>query len=374
MRRSLAYRIRIKLLYYINLVIGKFVDFLTRIGLFGKVPYKVVSHYGDAIEVTHFYPVNYDPADKEKFDEWKNYKTFPHDLFEVENVLLTSDGIVLQNHRTFIPALPHPVFRYQYGILYNLSVRCFYSRKQFPANKKYLLVYDNWSWNNYFHWVIDSLCRVQLLHEHVKENFTLIIPQEAPGYVTESLAYFGITDIVYLPKNSKTYLKNLYTMNYAAWSGQQHPAVLSGMVKHLLEKIPEVPGGNNRRVYVSRSRARSRKISNEHDVIALLVQLNFDVVYFEDLSFREQVALMQNTKYFVSSHGANMTNLIWMNNQNARILELLRNEGRPNFCYWSVASSLGHWYYYQLCPITAADNVEVDIAEFKRNLHQLLSE
>jgi len=372
MNRSLPRRILLKLLSYLQLAVGKLADGLTRIGLYGKVPYTVVSHHGDVTEVTHPYPANYNSADKEKFDEWKTYKTFPHDLFAAEDVLLTSDGIVLQKHRTFIPALPHPVFRYQYGLLYNLKVRLFYADKEFPADKQYLLVYDNWSWNNYFHWVIDSLCRVQLVHAHVQQKFTVILPEASPQYITDTLALYGFTDIVRLPQNSRARLKNLYTMNYAAWSGQQHPEVLTAMVRHIRKEIPAATGEKNRRIYVSRSHARSRKVSNEEEVVALLTQYNFEILRFEGMSFREQVALMQNVKYFVSSHGANMTNLIWLN-KDARILELLRQEGRPNFCYWSVASSLGLPYYYQLCPITSADNVEVDVARLKQNLEILLA-
>ena len=89
------------------------------------------------------------------------------------------------------------------------------------------------------------------------------------------------------------------------------------------------------------------------------------------MSFYEQIALMQNVKYFVSSHGANMTNLIYMP-PGGKILELIRKEGRANFCYWSVASCLGFDYYYQLCELNDSDNVKVDLEIFKRNLELLL--
>lgn len=373
MKRSLSRRIRVKLLYYINLTVGKLVDFLVRIGLFGSVPYERLGHYGDVIEVTHPYPVNYNPADQTKFVGWKSYKTFPHDLFLVKDVLLSADGAVLQKHRTFIPALPHPIFRYQYGVLYNLTVRLFYSRTKIPQEKKYLLVYDNWSWNNYFHWVIDALCRIQLVHEHVKESFTIVLPETSPKYLAESLALYGFTDVIRLPKKSIARIGQLYTMNYAAWSGQQHPAILQSMIRHVKSKIPAATGAQNRRVYVSRERAYSRKVSNEAEVVQLLRKYDFEILHFEGMSFHEQVALMQNVKYFVSSHGANMTNLIWLNSD-AKILELIRKDGSPNFCYWSVASSAELRYYYQLCPITAADNVQVDIALLQKNIEMLLTE
>lgn len=371
MKRNLLSGIVLRLVSYLNLFVGKIVDALTRAGLYGKVKYNVEGHYGDVIEVTHPYPANYNPADKARFDEWKQYKTFPHDLFSTKNVLLTSDGIVLSKLRTFIPALPHPVFRYQYGLLYNLRARLFYSRKQFPRDRKYLLVYDNWAWNNYFHWVIDSLCRLQMLHDHVNEKFTVIIPEASPKYITETLRLYGYSDIVYLPARSKARIENLYTMNYAAWSGQQHPEVLSNMVNFVKQHHPVGNPNAERRVYASRSRARSRRVSNEEEVIALLREYNFEVVHFEGMSFAEQVQLMSSVRVFVTSHGANMTNLIWLP-RDAKMLELLREPGRSNFCYWSVASSLNMEYNYQLCRITASDHVHVDLALLRRNIEACL--
>ena len=370
MANSLFKRIRIKLLHYINLAAGKCVDFLTKIGLYGRVPYSVIGRYGPVIEVSHPYPQNYNPDDQPKFDEWKQYKTFPHDLFLVKNVTLTSDGITLQKHRTFIPALPHPVFRNQYGVLYNLWIRLFYKKQRFPADKNYLLVFDNWSWNNYFHWVIDAMCRLQLLHDHVNGQFTVVLPEASPAYLTETLKLYGYNDILYLPKNSKVRLPDLHVMNYAAWSGQQHPVILNNMVNFVKAKFP-VTEKSNRRVYVSRSKARSRKVENEPEVIALLKAYDFEILHFEGMSFKDQVTLMSEVKYFVTSHGANMTNVIWMN-KDAQILELLRMEGRPNFCYWSVASCMQLSYTYQLCPIVNKDNVRVDIPLLKRNLEFML--
>lgn len=371
MKRSLFYRIGLRLLSYLHLFVGKIVDALVRVGLYGKVKYSTAGHFGDVIEVTHPYPANYNPADKARFDEWKQYKTFPHDLFVTKDVLLTSDGIVLSKLRTFIPALPHPVFRYQYGLLYNLRVRLFYSRKNFPVQKKYLLVYDNWSRNNYFHWVIDSLCRLQLLHDHVKEEYTVVLPEQSPAYMTETLALYGYTDIVRLPAHSKARIPELHTMNYAAWSGQQHPAVLSGMVSFIKKQYSIEAAKPLRRMYASRSRAHSRRVANEDEVTALLREYGFEIVHFEGMSFAEQVKMMQDVSVFVSSHGANMTNLIWLP-AGATILELIREPGRSNFCYWSVAASLKLEYNYQLCPIVEGDHIAVDIAALRRNIESCL--
>lgn len=399
---NLVQRFFIKANSVLYTLVGKLVD---KTGTQQKFPYEVKGHFGDVTEVTHEYPENFQPEHKALFDEWKWYETFPHDLFFVKDVQLSSDGIVLKKHRTFIKTLPHPIFRFQFGILYNLKARFFYRRFKIDPSKNYLLLFDNWSWNNYFHWIIDALCRAELLRENVKMNFTVLLPEASPKYLTETLKLYGFTDIVYLPRRTKTKISNLYSMNYAAWSGQQHPVILKAMVDFVKGKVldsaqttgtrtvldsassgagdvldPADSGDRTvldsartagKRIYVSRSKQFSRRVENEKELLAVLEKYGFETVYFEGMTVAEQVRTMSEARFFVTSHGANMTNLAWLP-EGAKIFELL-NDRKPNFCYWSVASCLGHAYYYQLCPITNADHVLVDIETFEKNLQALLN-
>lgn len=365
-RYNLIQRILIKANAIIYTIAGKLIDALTRIRLWGEFKYEVKGHYGDVIHVEHQYPKNFQSEHAALFDEWKRYDTFPHDLFYAKDCWLTADGIVYRGRHTFIKTLPHPIFRFQYGILYNLKTRLFYRNQKTDQAKKYMLLYDNWSWNNYFHWIIDGLCRAQLIEENVKEQFTIILPAASPKYITETLKLFGYTDFVYVGENSRVRITDLYSMNYAAWSGQQHPEILFRMVKTMREKTGVVAIKPFRKIYVSRGKQFSRRVMNEAEVIAILEQYDFETVYFEGMTFENQVKLMTETSHFVTSHGANMTNLIFLQ-KGAWILELI-NERKPNFCYWSVADCLGHEYRYQLCPIETVDHIKVDVAELERNL------
>jgi hypothetical protein len=366
-RYNLIQRIFIKANAVLYTLTGRVVD---RLGWQEQFPFEVKGHFGDVIEVSHEYPVNYKPEHQALFDEWKRYQTFPHDLFFVKDVVLTSDGIVLQRHRTFIKTLPHPVFRFKYGVLYNLKTRLFYREFKTDPAKNYLLLFDNWSWNNYFHWIIDALCRAQLVEMHARSNYTILLPLASPKYLTETLKLYGYSDFVYLPERSKTKLPALSSMNYAAWSGQQHPEILKVMVRQVKAALHIKPSEAKRRIYVSRGKQFSRRVENEAELIRQLEKHGFETVYFEGMSFEEQVKTLHEAAVLVTSHGANMTNLAWMQ-EGGKILELLNNR-KPNFCYWSVASCLGHDYYYQLCGISTADHVVVDIEEVEKNLKAIL--
>jgi len=352
-------------------VVGKVADVCRRIGITGSFPYSVDGHYGDIIEVSVPYPVNFHSEDEHWFSGWKSYVTFTHDFYCAKDVSLTSDGIVLRKHLTFIKTLPHPVFRYKYGILYNLKSRIVYKHVKSDSSKKYLLLFDNWSWNNYFHWIIDSLCRAELIRTHLREEFTVVLPKASPSYLTETLKLYGYNDFEYLPERSMIKLDSVYSMNYAAWSGQQHPAVLQSMVEHVISKLGIEASIPSKRIYISRSKQYSRRVSNEHALMSVLEKYGFEVHYFEGMPFAQQVALMQSATHFVTSHGANMTNLIFLP-RGATVFELLTNH-KPNFCYWSVASNLHLDYYYQLCEIASADHLQVDIATFENNLRRILS-
>jgi Glycosyltransferase 61 len=358
-RYGLVQRILIKANSVLYTLTGKWVDLLVKWKIYGEFPYEKKGHFGDVIRVEHPYPTNFQEKDRDLLSGWKSYETFPHDLFYSQDQLLTDDGIVLRKHHTHIKALPHPVFRFQYGILYNLKVRLLYRKIKLNTEKKYLLFYDNWSCNNYFHWIIDSLCRAQLVHEHVKGNFTIVLPEKSPKYLTETLKLYGYTDFLYLPARTAARIPELYAMNYAAWSGQQHPEILKKMANYLIAQTKSVPKRKDRKVYVSRGKQIERRVENEAELIAMLERYGFETVYFEGMPFAEQVKLMQETEVFVSSHGANMTNMIFLPKQ-ARVLELL-NDRAPNMCYWSVAASMGLSYRYLLFPLTAADHVRVDV-------------
>ncbi|MGZ3885734.1 MAG: glycosyltransferase family 61 protein, partial [Bacteroidia bacterium] len=171
---------------------------------------------------------------------------------------------------------------------------------------------------------------------------------------------------------AKDYLSapDLLVPYYLAGSGRIHPVkfltVRDLLVKHVKGTVKKD------RIYVSRGRQKTRRVSNEQDVINVLKEFNFEVVFFEGLSFNEQMELVRNTRVMVSSHGANLTNLMFMQ-PGAKVLELIRDQ-QPNFCYWALASVCGLDYYYQLCNIAASDHLQVHTDRLRQNLKLLLND
>ncbi|PSP09012.1 MAG: hypothetical protein BRC54_00320 [Cyanobacteria bacterium SW_7_48_12] len=65
------------------------------------------------------------------------------------------------------------------------------------------------------------------------------------------------------------------------------------------------------RLYISRSKAKYRIITNEENVIQCLLKFEFTPVWLEEHNFATQIALLSNAEVVVAFHGTGLTNLIW---------------------------------------------------------------
>ncbi len=99
-----------------------------------------------------------------------------------------------------------------------------------------------------------------------------------------------------------------------------------------------------RKIYIFRQKARYRKITNESEVVALLRYYGFEIHYFENYAFTEQVILMQQTSHLICSHGSGLINMLFMP-KNCEVLELRNRDDNRNNCFYKLALDLEHNYY-----------------------------
>lgn len=361
-------RIYYKVIYFLDVFFAAIYKQFEKKGWLNEIDFSEIGNKKDVLSISHPYPVNFSDNDKLLFDEWKTYQTFENKIFIVNNCSVSNNGVVFKGFQNFKQALPHPFFKTEFGFLFLLKQKLFYKKVEINPDRNYLLIYDFWSKNNYYHWIIDSMCRL-MKWKHELNSYTLLIPKNTPKYITDTLALFEFKGIEYIEKRSYVTVKTLAIPNYCAWSGQQHPAVLKQVKELLLLGFPE--SVNNERIYVSRGKQKHRKISNEKEVFSVLQKYNFKVIYFEGMTVAQQISAVRNAKCFVTSHGANVTNAIF--GTDIKVLELLRKD-KPNFCYWSTLSALEIPYYYQLCDIVNHDDLYVDIILFEKNLKLVLGE
>jgi capsular polysaccharide biosynthesis protein len=131
------------------------------------------------------------------------------------------------------------------------------------------------------------------------------------------------------------------------------------------------------RIYVSRANAKTRKITNEREVQAILNDHGFRTVYLENYSFCDQLTIISEAKILVGPHGAGLSHMMFMQ-KNSKVMEL-RPSGTPqNNCYFNLANAFELQYYYQLCSSEDGSsdfqesNLQVNISDFEANIKRLV--
>ena len=115
-----------------------------------------------------------------------------------------------------------------------------------------------------------------------------------------------------------------------------------------------------RKLYISRRKAKFRKVLNEGDVENILRKFDFETVVLEDISFLEQIRLFSETSVLLGVHGAGLTNMIFMR-ENSKAIELRSEGDKNNNCYFSLASAMTLDYYYITCKATDTTTQKTDI-------------
>lgn len=224
--------------------------------------------------------------------------------------------------------------------------------------KKYLLITDDWS-KSYFHWLMDCLPRLILFKDR-GVDLTLLLPsylREKP-FVQESLAMLRNSNYRFLEKDSWYYVRGLFFPVHLAPTGNYNDEVTKKLRSAFAGNTAEAPV---LKIYISRSKAAHRKIANENEIQPLLERHGFKTVYCEEISFKEQVSLFNNTAILLANHGAGLTNMLFMQ-AGTTVIELRKSNDSHNNCYFSLASALDINYYYLQCePVNATEDAYTGI-------------
>jgi len=101
-----------------------------------------------------------------------------------------------------------------------------------------------------------------------------------------------------------------------------------------------------RRIYTSRANARWRRVSNEDDLLPVLKEFGFEVVYPEKLGFVEGAKLFESAGVVCGLHGANLSNICFCR-PGSTLVEIY-NPQHPELYYWVTATGAGLRYAFLL--------------------------
>lgn len=301
-------------------------------------------------------------------------------LLELKDVRVSADGILFRRHR-LLPesfAFPANLQQWKRRSLLKFLITNHVVRRSRSVEQDVLWVTDDWS-AGYFHWLTDALTRLYVMRDRLDE-FVLLLPwrYQSLDFVQSSLKAFGVKAVEFVGKDEVLKCRRLFMTTHTAPSGHYNEEIIRG-VRELLRRTY----GNNgesepaERIYISRGRARKRRIINEEAVLDILAEFRFQTIHAEDLSFEQQVEIVSRARYLVSNHGAGLTNMLFMP-QGASVLELRHHTDCINNCYFTLSSALRLNYFYQTCQSVSPEedphsaDLVVDPNALRANLNLLL--
>ncbi|MDQ3534382.1 MAG: glycosyltransferase family 61 protein [Bacteroidota bacterium] len=295
-----------------------------------------------------------------------------------QNVVVTFHGAVFLGWKLIeenLVTISHKSF---FNLKYHLKTIIKF-KKQEVNIKNCVLIFDLWS-SGYFHWMTDSLTRLLSFISLVEiKDIVFLLPENGPEFQTETLKILGFNSFVFIPPNRFLKFKKLYIPHFVAPTGNYNEALIDELRSLFFKNLEFDFITPSKFIYVSRKHSERRKIQNEDELIDLLLKWNFEIVYFEKMSVKQQFELLSQTKVLIGQHGAGLTNMLFMQ-KGTKVLELRLENDKTNLCYFSLASALKILYYYQFCNNgnILKSNLDtefiVDIEEMEVNLNSLLNE
>lgn len=291
-------------------------------------------------------------------------KTIPAiGILELKNVYILNDTVFCSEKLQFYDSFTH---------LHKLNwksklKRAFILKNKNVTTNSAVFVTNEWS-KGYFHWMTECLTKLIL----IENEKNVLLPHEYKNisFIVPSLSILGFIPLFY-DANKPLKVKKLILPSHTGTTGNYNQKIVNQLRERLLQNFDDIIPF--RKIYISREKALKRRILNEDLVVKLLQEFEYEIHFFEDYTFEKQAEIMREASILVSLHGAGLTNIINMP-EGATVFELRFEGDASNNCYFTLASDLNHYYYYQLCPMdnqskTFHDgNVTVDIELFKKNL------
>jgi len=272
---------------------------------------------------------------------------------------------------------PKHLVKYFIQDLFNLLKNILLEKPDYPIEKtnieKASWVLDQKSWK-YFHWFCDVSQRIELIDDFL-DDYPIIIYEELLkfDYITSILES---NKIHYIPvkKDTNYFIRNLLIASHVFDSGN--------FKKDLIERIRKKYTSSNtmhsneakiKKIWMSRQNSKFRKIINFDEVQLLLEKYNYQIVDTEKLSFNEQIKIYNSSKVIGGLHGGGLTNMLFME-KGSFVLEVRRNKDMHNNCYFSLATSLDHKYYYTLADSETDDMFLSDCTVDCKELEDIIIE
>lgn len=221
---------------------------------------------------------------------------------------------------------------------------------------------------SHYHMLLEA---IPLLLHAIKfyPNLKLLLPVKYPKYLRLILETLRIDEsrLILSDKPIKTEKAILVPKHETSgFIPREDLDILRNFFEQYIDKT------NNKypdKIYISRTKSVNRQLVGEKNLEIELQNLDFEIVYFEELTLPEQFSYIYNAKVIVAPHGAGLANLI-IAQPGTKVLEIL-SRNWFNTCYAKLAVQLGLEYTFAETKIVNNQTI-VDVKFVVEKINNLL--
>jgi capsular polysaccharide biosynthesis protein len=231
--------------------------------------------------------------------------------------------------------------------------------------------------DNYYHFVLDVLPRLELLRRAGAEPDAYLV-NRSTRFQRDMLDHLGLTADRCLGDEKYPHVRaDELVVPSLPDDDLRTPSWIVPWLRTRF--LPDDLRAPHRRLYVSRGHAKhTRRVENEAELVDALAPFGFEVIDPGTLSPAEQVRAFAEAECIVGPHGAGLTNLAFAA-PGAAVVELFARD-YVNECFWALASTVEGLRYRYLVgdgtPLRSRRNrgVASDIRVGPRQVLQLIDE
>jgi hypothetical protein len=228
--------------------------------------------------------------------------------------------------------------------------------------------------DNFYHFTLELLPNLVNFHTHYPD-IPILMPSayKSKSFITGYLSIVGIKP-TYYNVNNVLKVENLFSSEVPRVGVFNKFNILNLKKKIEIEALSISYTKPFRNVYLSRSKANRRRVSNEPELVNMLSKFGFEIYYAEDLELSSLIRILSETKFLISNHGAGLSNILHLQPKQT-ILEL-KAENDNYWMYFSLSRILDHNYYYLFAKGDSSNyrdsNIDVDIIQLESLIKDLV--
>lgn len=215
------------------------------------------------------------------------------------------------------------------------------------------------SHTNYYHWLIKTLPKIRYIwwyEEQTGKKVDFLLPPDAPSWMEQTLDLLDVPIENRIYSEEKIYhITNLVVPSWVAHSAEDYTWLKNRILNNISQKE-----GESTNIFISRSDATDRHITNRGEVKKMLNKYGFEEYVLSELPTKECIRLFNQADVIVGAHGAGLADIIFADN--ASVIELYGS--RYTMTYANIARRLGLQYTKLQCEPVYTD-IRVNITDLE---------